>query len=162
MKIDTSSAKQICQYVSFHLTPELQAMLSTEQLGEILRLEPSQIVPIFDLPSAIVGVCNRRGEVLWIVDLACLVGLDPLFNQDCGHQYDIMILQKQNQVVGLAVSQVGQLVFCQASQIQPSQVDKIPPKLAFCLKGEKRSIYRKTLLVLDEEKILELLSRQEN
>ncbi len=162
MKTDTLPEKQICQYLSFHLTPGLQAMLPTEQLGEILRLEPRQIVPIFDVPPAVMGVGNRRGEVLWIVDLACLLGLEPLFNQDCSHLYSIIVLQKQNQVVGLAVNQVGQLVLCKASQIQPSQAENIPLKLAFCLKGEKRSLYKKTLLVLDGEKLLELLSRQEN
>ena len=158
MKITHKPQKQIDQCLSFQLTSQLQAMLPAEQLSEILTLAPSQIVPIFNMSRAIMGVFNRRGEVLWIVDLACFLELEPLYSQDYRHLYSVMVINTENKVAGLAVSQVGQLVMCNKLQIKPSSVQETMPKLSLCSNGEKRNPNGKPILVLDGAKILDLLS----
>ena len=50
----------ISQFLSFSLTAKLQAMLPTDDLGEIIKIDPRHIVPIFDLLPAIMGVYNHR------------------------------------------------------------------------------------------------------
>jgi positive phototaxis protein PixI len=163
--------QQISQFLSFNLTSELQAMLPTAQLAEIASVDPSQIVPIFELPTAVMGVYNRRGEVLWIVDLAYLLDLEAIVFHNLRHYYNLLILQRDREQVGLAVRQVGQLILCPDSQILPlsnpeisdkSPLPSIPPrasasKLSFCLRGEKRQPDGKRLWVLDGDKILDLL-----
>lgn len=153
--------KQIYQFLSFNLTGEMQAMLPTEQLSEILTIEPNQIVPIFDLPSPIMGVYNHRGEVLWIIDLAYFLDLEPLFSQPYRSPYSVLILHQGNKVIGLVIGQVGQLVLYSEAQIQSMPASHLPPKLSFCFKGEKRNPDGKKILVLDGEKIFELLSQSE-
>jgi positive phototaxis protein PixI len=156
----TGRQVQHSQFLSFQMTPRLQAMLPTEHLGEILTLEPSQITPIFDLPDAVMGICNHRGEVLWIVDLACLVGIETLWAQNCRHPYSVMVVHRQQSQVGLAVRQVGHLVVCPLPRIQqlqsPLLID-ITPNLACCLRGLYQSREEGTVLILDGEKILDLL-----
>ncbi len=147
------------QFLSFQLTPTLQALILTAELGEVLSLEAGQIVPIFDQPKAVMGICNHRGEVLWIVDLAALLGLETLFAQNCRQHLSVMVIHRMQSHVGMAVQQVGQLIFCAASKIQPLPLSAIDltPKLAFCLKGLYQNSDQKTLLVLDGAKILDLL-----
>jgi len=156
-----TTKKQVYQFLSFKLTSELEAMFLTEELGEILTIDLSQVVPIFDLYSAMMGVYNHRGEILWVVDLPCLLGLPPLYKQNYRNSCSVTIVEKSNKVLGLAVPQVGQLVLSHQGQIQPSQTQTNLPKLAFCLKGEKRSLKGKTLLALDRDKIFELVDREQ-
>lgn len=147
------------QFLSFHLTASLQALLPTAQLGEIVSLEANQIVPIFDLPEAVMGICNHRGEVLWIVDLAGLLGFETLFTQNCRQLYSVLVIHRQQSHVGVAVRQVGQLIRSPSAKIQPIQslMADLSPKLAFCLRGLYQSTDQKTMLILDGEKVLDLL-----
>jgi positive phototaxis protein PixI len=161
-----SAEQRSYQSLSFHLTPQVQALLPTLQLAEVINLEASQIVPVFDLPEAVMGICNHRGEVLWIVDLACLLGFDTLASQNCRQFYSVLVIHHMQSHVGVAVRQVGQLVICSAARIQPlpsAMVLDMVPKLAFCLKGlyplPDQRTEAKALLVLDGEKILHLLKR---
>ncbi len=148
------------QFLSFHLTARLQALLPTQQLDEILSLEAGQIVPIFDLPEAVMGICNHRGEVLWIVDLACLLGFETLFTQNYRQLYSVMVIRRFQSHVGVAVRQVGQLILAPTSKIQPLQpttsID-MTPRLALCLTGFYQTSDQKSFLILDGEKILDLL-----
>ena len=102
----------ISQFLSFFLTSDIQAMLPTEELGEIIKIDPSQIVPVFDLSPAIMGVYNHRGEVLWVVDLALLLELEPLYKQNYYQSYNVLLINKQDRILGLAIRQVGHLVLC--------------------------------------------------
>jgi positive phototaxis protein PixI len=159
MAVDLRSHQQISQFFSFYLTSQIQVMLPASQISEILNLEAGQIVPIFDVPPAMMGVCNRRGEVLWILDLAYLMGLEPLFTQNSRYLYSIMVIRQQEKLLGLAVRQMGQLVVCNQAQIQPTPLNQVSPQLAFCLKGEKRNPDRQVILVLDGNKIFDLLNK---
>ncbi|MCU0524897.1 MAG: chemotaxis protein CheW [Elainella sp. Prado103] len=148
------------QFLSFDVTTEIQALLPTDQLEEILSLESGQIVPIFDLSDAIMGISNHRGEVLWIVDLACLLGFESLFTQNYRQLYSVMVIKRFQSHVGVAVRQVGQLILLPSHKIQPLQpalVIEMTPRLAFCLKGSYQISEQKTMLILDGEKILDLL-----
>lgn len=146
------------QFLSFQLTPTLQALILTAQLGEVLSLEASQVVPIFDQPEAVMGICNHRGEVLWIVDLPALLGLETLFAQNCRQHLSVMVIHQMQSHVGVAVRQVGQLILCPATRIQPLPLTAVDltPQLAFCLKGLYQAD-QKTWVVLDGAKILNLL-----
>ena len=152
----------ISQFLSFSLTPKLQAMLPTEDLGEIIKIDPSQIVPIFDLLPAIMGVYNHRGDVLWVVDLALLLDLEPLYKQNYYNSYNVILIKKQHKILGLAVRQVGQLVLCKKGQIRHSPMKNITAKLSLCLVGEKRNTSGNTILTLDGNQIVKLLTSNIN
>jgi positive phototaxis protein PixI len=151
----------ISQFLSFFLTAKVQAMLPTEELGEIIKIDPSHIVPIFDLSPAVMGVYNHRGEVLWIVDVSALLNLEPLYKQNYYYSYNVLLIKRNNQVLGLAVRQVGQLVLCKTGQIRRSSFQDLPPKLAACLVGEKRTAQGENILALDGDRIVQLLNQEE-
>jgi positive phototaxis protein PixI len=47
------------------------------RVSELMNIPIDRVVPIPHLPTAVMGVYNWRGEVLWIVDLAVLLDLTP-------------------------------------------------------------------------------------
>ena len=150
----------ISQFLSFFLTAEIQAMLPTEDLGEIIKIDPSYIVPIFDLSPAVMGVYNHRGEVLWVVDLSSLLALEPLYQQNYYHSYNVLLINKDRKVLGLAVRQVGHLVLCKTEQIRRHKLQELTAKLSFCLVGEKRNSQGQTISVLSCDRIVELLNQE--
>ncbi|MDJ0681433.1 MAG: chemotaxis protein CheW [Xenococcaceae cyanobacterium MO_167.B52] len=150
----------ISQFLSFFLTSDVQAMLPTEELGEIIKIDPSQIVPVFDLSPAIMGVYNHRGEVLWVVDLALLLELEPLYKQNYYQSYNVLLINKQEKILGLAIRQVGHLVLCKKGQIRRITRQETTSKLSSCLVGEKRNTQGNTILALDGDKIVQLLKHE--
>lgn len=157
---DASTHAPTQQFLSFFLTESLQAVVDTAYLSEILSIDLNQIVPIFHLPEAVMGIFNHRGEVLWIVDLACLLGLDALFVQNYCQAYSVLVLQHQRSRVGFAVRHVGQLIGCLPSTIHPLQCAlgvTLTAQLLNCLAGWHQSAAGERLLVLDSVKTLDLL-----
>jgi positive phototaxis protein PixI len=123
-------------FLSFQLPPQSWGILPTDRLVEILNLPVEQIVPIGNLPAAVIGVCNWRGEVLWLLDLAYQLGMPPLFSQGKPRSaYTVMIVhqgaqngaqkgsqnstQNGTQTLGLVVEQVNQMVWCDPAAIVP-------------------------------------------
>ena len=151
----------IFQFLSFSLTADTQAMLPTEELGEIIKVDPSHIVPIFDLAPAVMGVYNHRGEVLWIVDLSSLLNLEPLYKQNYYHSYNVLLINKNQKVFGLAVRQVGNLVLCKTGQIRRSILSELSSQLAFCLVGEKRHSQGENIFALSCDRIVQLLTQEQ-
>lgn len=161
MQINPDPTQQIQQCLSFHLTSEHQAMLPTRELSEVLNLESTQIVPITDMPAAVMGICNYRGEALWLVDLAYLLGLTPLFAQNWRNlnQISIIVIREHSKSLGLAVYQVDQLSLLNSRELQPVLVSNYPQSIAFCLQGYNLSPDGKTRMVLDGKAIFYFLSQ---
>ncbi|MGB3532737.1 MAG: chemotaxis protein CheW [Microcoleaceae cyanobacterium] len=136
-------------YLSFDLTPQHQALLSTLALVEIIHLNASEIVPIPEMPSAVAGVCSWQGEVLWLVDLSYWSGATPLLTSadglsapsaatdqgfqatyaSTGSYCNILKVRCQGGILGLLVHQVGQLQSCDVQQIQSTKHNSAPSGL---------------------------------
>ncbi|NEO28899.1 MAG: chemotaxis protein CheW [Symploca sp. SIO3C6] len=161
MQINPDPPQPIQQYLSFHLTLEHQAMLPTRQLSEVFNLDSTQIVPITDMLAAVMGICNHRGEALWLVDLAYLLGLTPLFTQNWRNlnPIKIIVIRECNKLLGLAVYQVDQLSLYNLRSFQSMPVNDYPQSMAFCLQGYNLTPDGKTTIVLDGKAIFDFLSQ---
>lgn len=138
------------QFLSFKLPSNL-ALLATQKLTEVLTLTPQQIVPIPDLNRQIMGVCNWRGEVLWLVDLNAILNGDPLPPLQ-GTHYSAIILNHNGQTIGLVISQVTQMVWCSHRDIQnlPQTQQTLPSPF---IQGYWVSPQSETFLVLNAAEI---------
>jgi positive phototaxis protein PixI len=154
-----SSTVQTEQFLSFRLTSTIQAMLPTQQLTEILNLSFNQIVPIPDMPPQMMGVCNWRGEVLWLVDLGYLLGSEPLFEHR-RTACKAIVVQYQGQMLGLVVNQVNQMIWCDLAQVQPLPKTQLTPELSACLQGYWLTPQHETLLVLDSDILVDFFRSQ--
>ncbi|MEM7593879.1 MAG: chemotaxis protein CheW [Cyanobacteria bacterium P01_A01_bin.83] len=131
------------QFLKLQLYPETKAMLPISQITEVLKIQFGQIVPIPQMPTWVMGVYNWRGEILWMVDLGHLVGLDTWYqHQVHGANYTAIVLSPyRNQTdhlqsnLGLVVPQVEDLETCTPGAIQSTLGSTVSARLDKFLQG---------------------------
>jgi positive phototaxis protein PixI len=174
-KLDRRSQQQ---FLRFHLEPDTAAMLPVAQLSEVLTIGLGQIVPIPHLPPWVLGVYNWRGEILWMVDLGYLVGLTPWHQQSVARSHyraiilngDISFEQNQrkrsftnqdrNQMLGLVVSRVEDIEWCDTDDLHSPPTASISAKLISYLRGIWVKPNHDVVLALDGQSIIAKLKNQ--
>lgn len=114
----------------FPLGLEDSALLPLEQITEILRVNVTEILPVPGMPGCVLGICNWRGEMLWLVDLNHLVGGSPFSLQEQVLATPVaMVVQVNGQAMGLVVQQVNDIELHDLQQLQPAAIGLFPPRL---------------------------------
>jgi positive phototaxis protein PixI len=126
-------------------------------ITEIMRCELTQIVPIFDVPNAVMGICNHRSEILWLVDLPYLLEIMPLYANSDRQFYNTMIISHEGRVAGFAVPNIKQPIYCNAANIQSLPLKSLPHRLGKCTDGIYRSPQGNDMLVINVNKLFDLL-----
>lgn len=162
---DSASSKALEQFLRFHLMPHTTVLLPIEQLTEVLTIPRGQIVPIFQMPPWVMGVYNWRGEILWMLDLGHLVGLTPLHQQPISaNAYTALVLQvhsnqaaptnDQSQMLGLVVTRVEDIEWCDLDLIQSPPSSSVTPELVPFLCGYWLKSNGEMLLLIDGQAIM--------
>ena len=95
------------RFLRFKLSGENGSLLPLETIAEVLQLESIEILPVPEVPAHLLGVCNWRGEILWLTDLNVLVGSAPLWNQKPFlEQPMVIVVESGNRKIGLMVEHV--------------------------------------------------------
>jgi twitching motility protein PilI len=97
------------------------------------------------MPECILGLINQRSQVIWVVDLAQMLGLEPINREE--PNYQIAIARVENIPLGLVIRQVEEVMRLNPEEID-SSVKNVRPSLIPYLKG----------CVLQEQKILLVLN----
>lgn len=69
------------RFLQFKLLGEYKALLPLKDIAEVHQLSTLDILPVPEISRSMLGVCNWRGEILWLTDLNALVGNSPLWHQ---------------------------------------------------------------------------------
>ncbi|MBI4782373.1 MAG: chemotaxis protein CheW [Oscillatoriophycideae cyanobacterium NC_groundwater_1537_Pr4_S-0.65um_50_18] len=117
------------QILRFPLGLQDSALLPLEQITEILKINSVDVLPIPETHSCVLGVCNWRGEMLWVVDLEHLVGYAPLLQQVQSEPLIVMVIHWNEQLLGLGVRQVGEIERRDLQKLQPVTPGLFPPQL---------------------------------
>jgi positive phototaxis protein PixI len=133
-----TQATALKPYLNFQITTQHLGMLPTDQLVEVITLAPQQIIPIPEMPPNVLGVYNWRGEVIWIIDSALIVGPTP--TPTIKHA---ILISHENQVIGLIVQHINQMIWCNPSDIQspPPTAAKPIDHLSRWLSPQQQPIY---------------------
>lgn len=111
--------------LQFPLSERDQALIPLEQITEVVRVETTEILPVPEMPSCVLGICQWRGEMLWLVDFNDLTGyLSPFQHEPLPSALMVMVVQVDGQSLGIAVSQVNEV---ELHDLQPLQA--APPGL---------------------------------
>ncbi|KAB8320395.1 chemotaxis protein CheW [Tolypothrix campylonemoides VB511288] len=116
----------LCKLLRFPLGLQESALLPLEQIAEIIQVNLAGILPVPEMPSCVLGICNWRAEMLWLLDLNHLVGYPPL--TPAGTPVAIVVTANEY-AVGLVVKQVDDIESHDLQQLQRSAPGLFPPKL---------------------------------
>jgi len=152
------------QFLRLELSKQTKALLPIYQLSEVLKVPTDRVAPIPSMPAWVMGVYNWRGQILWIVDLANLLGLLPWHQQNTSSATHTVVVfnplssrtnnsSQQTQMLGLVVSKVTDLESCDPQLIQTASSNS-SHGLAKFLRGYWMKSEDDVLAVLNGEKIL--------
>lgn len=131
LTLDDSPPTDTCQrLLRFPLGFQDSVLLPLEQIAEIFRVNVADILPVPEMPDCVLGICNWRGEMLWLVDLNDLVGCPPLSSLEPVLISPMtMVVQVKDQSVGLVVQQVNDIELHELAQLQPAAPGLFSPGL---------------------------------
>ncbi len=102
----------VLQWVTFRLDNESYG-INVMQVQEVLRY--SEIAPVPGAPTYVLGIINLRGNVVTVIDTRLRFGLSQTETSD---QTRIVIIETENQVVGIMVDAVAEVVYLRQSEIE--------------------------------------------
>lgn len=100
------------RWVTFKLDNETYG-INVMQVQEVLRV--TEIAPVPGAPDFVLGIINLRGNVVTVIDTRKRFGLMPKEHDDFTR---IVIIETEQQVVGILVDSVAEVTEIQASQIE--------------------------------------------
>lgn len=117
IKITTQSEDQddpMLQWVTFQLNDEIYGV-NVMQVQEVLRV--TEIAPVPGAPGYVLGIINLRGNVVTVLDTRARFGLPQ---QDVDDASRILIIESSDQVVGILVDSISEVVYLRESEIEPA------------------------------------------
>ena len=141
-----NTSSNVDQFLRFILSPDTNVMLPISQVTEALKIPSHRIIPIPHMPPWVMGVYNWRGEILWMIDLGHLVGLTPRHQQLASFSTHRAIVihsgskggkssQNRGETIGLIVTQVEDIEWCNVDEIYSPPNSSVTPELAPFLRG---------------------------
>ena len=107
-----SSEDPILQYVTFQLDHETYG-INVMQIQEVLRY--TEIAPVPGAPDYVLGIINLRGNVVTVIDTRKRFGLSE---SEVTDQTRIVVIEVDNQVVGILVDSVAEVVYLRQSEME--------------------------------------------
>lgn len=150
-QILTSQPNQVIGdiYVRFQVDIHTPAILSMELVQEVLIVPVVRLTPMPNMPECILGLLNRRNRVLWAIDLAQVLNLQPVDAN--AQQYHIIIIRVEQFSLALVVQEVkGVTRFtpdCIQSPVELGE-SNIIPYIDGCI------LQQETLLVMNAKAIV--------
>jgi purine-binding chemotaxis protein CheW len=117
MSVDRNSSNtaanndEVLQWVTYKLGEETYG-INVMQVQEVLR--HTEIAPVPGAPDYVLGIINLRGNVVTVIDTRSRFGLP---SSDISDNTRIVIIESDDQVVGILVDSVAEVVYLRSSEI---------------------------------------------
>ena len=102
----------VLQNVTFRLADETYG-INVMQIQEVLRY--TEIAPVPGAPNYVLGIINLRGNVVTVIDTRARFGLP---GADVTDHSRIVVLEIDNQVIGILVDSVAEVVYIKNSEME--------------------------------------------
>jgi positive phototaxis protein PixI len=148
------------QFLRFQIQPSVMALMEIDLVTELVNIPSDRIVPMPHLPPAVMGIYNWRGEILWIVNLTTLIGvnrptgrirsLQPTIILSCGATSE----DRLQTTVGVVVDELDEIEWFDLDSIESPVPDHLYPEFSNWATGLWVSATGENFLRLDGQKIL--------
>ena len=113
--VNVEQNQTLQKFLQFQLSSSDWALLEAKVVTEIITVTHSEILPVPQMNHCVMGVYAWRSEMLWIVDLADLLGYKPLVNtKNIDHtrrdNFIVMVAQFEGKSLGLVVARVHNII----------------------------------------------------
>lgn len=150
-------------YLRFVIPGGNEFALPAAGIGEVVSSRPEQLTPIPNSSPLFLGLLNRRGRVIWVVDAGQLLGaLGRLAQSEVvtinpnRAELPMIVIEAQDLIVGLAVEQVKGTEWLEPDRLQ--EWPQSPGQHIQYVQGEwVDQISNQTLLLLEVEGLLQSL-----
>jgi twitching motility protein PilI len=136
-------------HIRFNLTHQTPAVLPLSCVQEAITVPTQRITPMPNMHPCLSGLMNRRSQVIWVVDLAQMLGLSASFYNS--QQFNLILVQTEAMPLMFRVQEVSGILNIHSDLIQPAPANissSITPYLDGCV-----SLNSELLLVLNAEAI---------
>jgi purine-binding chemotaxis protein CheW len=106
-----TAGDDVLQWVTYKLGEETYG-INVMQVQEVLRY--TEIAPVPGAPEYVLGIINLRGNVVTVIDTRSRFGLPA---SDISDNSRIVIIESDDQVVGIMVDSVAEVVYLRSSEI---------------------------------------------
>lgn len=138
-------------YLKFQLAQGVHSVLAMKQVQEVLILPMHRLTPMPNMPACVLGLMNRRSHVMWVVDLAQMLGMPALDANS--RQHNLVIVRVGTITLALAVQRVGGISWINSNNIQQPPGHTTSQLLTYlrgCVLQDQEVV-----LVLDAEAIIQ-------
>ncbi|WP_219729908.1 chemotaxis protein CheW [Sodalinema gerasimenkoae] len=176
LNVDAAAAveggnSQTGKFLQFYIGERDFALIPVETVAEIATVRLSEVLPVPEMRSCILGVYNWRGEMLWVVDFGELLGYPPLYglrSSSSRSGSDILtsgaiaqtvaiVVEWNEQVIGFMVPQVLDLAVYNLAHLQAADVQLFPPAIVPYLQGYFIDERGELAIVIDIAEVFRLL-----
>ncbi len=146
------------QFISIEVTKTLQVILSTRELDEVITLEHRKILQIPGMPTVVAGVFQWQGEIIWLIDLAYLMGFEPLLSTGYYQQkLRVVKVKFRDSYLALLVEKVGNLIDIESKDISVAKTQKTNSLVEKFIQGTCTNSAGEKKMILDIEAIIEYI-----
>ena len=111
---ETEAGDRVTKFVTFRLKDETYGV-NVMQVQEVLRV--TEIAPVPGAAAFVLGIINLRGNVVTVIDTRTRFGLPTTAQDDASR---IVIIEAEDQVIGILVDSVAEVVELRESEISPA------------------------------------------
>jgi positive phototaxis protein PixI len=124
------------KFLSFNLGTRDQAVISIENITEVLRISLTEICVVPQMPNCVLGIYSWRGEMLWLVDLEEMLGYPPLLQgSNLLTKMMVIVLEHEGKYLGLMVRQLTDIEWLDTQEIKTAASDLFYPEMLPFLQG---------------------------
>jgi positive phototaxis protein PixI len=119
-------------YLHLQFGNRVRALIPIAAVQEVLALPVHRLTAIPHQPAPILGLMNRRSQLLWVADLAYLLGIGRM--EELRATVNAVILRSGGLTIGCAVATVNGMISVPDERIQPP-IHQLPPGVLPYLDG---------------------------
>ena len=156
---ELSNLRHVRKFLQFQLSNNDYALLEAELVTEIITISPTEILPVPQMIYSILGIYSWRSEMLWILDLANLVGYPPALDTAEVEldNFIVLIIQLKGQSLGLIVPKVDNIVQLELTELKSASKELFSEDILSFLSGYFTDNSNNIIMLMDAEKIFNFL-----